>query len=201
MDTANKQFFIIIGRSGAGKGTQAELLKKYLEDKGHEKVVHTTTGGGFRELIERDNYAARLSKELTNNGVLNPEFLAIWNWSNIFINTLTGNETVILDGAPRRLVEVTALHSALSFFQYHHPIVIYLDAPESESLTRLKERGRVDDQNEEGTKLRMKWFDEDVLPVVDYYSRDPHYRFIHVNGLKSPEEVHQELVEKLSQLG
>lgn len=201
MDTHAKQFFIIIGRSGCGKGTQADLLKKYLEGAGQEKVVHITTGGGFREFIERDTHASRISKEITNNGKLNPEFLAIWNWSNIFINTLTGRETVILDGAPRKLIEVVALESAVKFFGYHKPIVIYIDVPESWALDRLKERGREDDRNEEDAKLKQKWFEEDVLPVVEHYAHDPKYSYIHVNGKQVPDEVHKEVLEKLVQLG
>ena len=196
----DKQFYIIIGRSGCGKGTQAELLEKYLKDNGREKVLHTTTGGGFREFIERDTYASKLSKEITNNGKLNPEFLAIWNWSNIFINKLTGGETVILDGAPRRLVEVTALESAIEFFGYHKPIVIYVDVPELWALERIKERNREDDRDPYDAELKMKWYEENVLPVIDFYSRDPKAKFIHVNGKQPPDEVHKELIEKLDLL-
>ncbi len=201
MDTHVKQFFIIIGRSGCGKGTQADLLRKYLEEKGTEKVLHITTGGGFREFIERDTYASHLSKEITNNGKLNPEFLAIWNWSNIFINTLTGSEAVILDGAPRKLIEVVALESAVTFFGYHKPTVIYIDVPESWALERIAERNREDDRNPVDAELKQRWFEENVLPVIEHYAHDPKYNYIHVNGKQLPDEVHKEIVEKLSVLG
>jgi adenylate kinase family enzyme len=200
MDIQHKQFFIIIGRSGCGKGTQAALLETYLKEQGAEKVVHTTTGGGFREFIERETYASRLSKEITNSGRLNPEFLAIWNWSNIFINTLQGNETVILDGAPRKLIEVTALESAIIFFEYSKPTVIYIDVPESWALERLKERGREDDRDPIDAQLKQKWFEENVMPVIEHYAHDPKYQYIHVNGKQSPDGVHKEVLEKLSQL-
>ena len=75
----DKQFFIFIGRSGAGKGVQAKLLQEYLLRKGHSRVVHTTTGGGFRDFISQDNYVARLAKDYNEKGVLQPEFLAVWN--------------------------------------------------------------------------------------------------------------------------
>lgn len=194
----NKQFFIIIGRSGSGKGTQADLLKEYLEKKGAEKVIHVTTGGGFREFIEGDSYASTLAKEITNKGGLGPEFLAVWNWANIFIKNLSGNETVILDGAPRREVEVSALHSAVSFFEYSKPTVIYIDVSETWAIDKLISRGREDDNESEEQKRKMEWFFNDVLPCVEIYKNDPRYNFIHVNGEQMVEEVHKQITEKLS---
>jgi adenylate kinase family enzyme len=200
MDIQNpkqKQFIIILGRSGAGKGTQALLLKKVLEEKGYEKVEHITTGGGFRAFNEGGSYAARCAKEINDRGGLQPEFLAIWNWSGIFINLLQGNETVILDGAPRKIDERVALSSAISFFGYTKPIVIHLDAPESWSLERLEERGREDDLKPESTARKMSWFDEQVLPVIEAYTHDPLVHFMHINGKQSIDEVHKEILAKL----
>jgi adenylate kinase family enzyme len=194
----NKAFYIIIGRSGCGKGTQAELLKEKLEKRGAEKVLHVTTGGGFREFIAGDSHAAKLSHELTNTGGLNPEFLAVWNWSNIFINNLSGNETVILDGAPRRMGEVEPLHSAIQFFGYGKPTVIHLNVSETWAMDKLASRGREDDSQKEEQEKKMQWFNEDVLPCLDAYSRDSRYSFIHVNGEQTIEEVHNEILEKLN---
>lgn len=199
MDTQTPEnlFFILIGRSGAGKGTQALLLKKTLEEKGYEKVEHVTTGAGFRAFNEGGSYAAQLSKALTERGGLQPEFLAIWNWSTIFINLLKGGETVILDGAPRKLEEKNSLLSAIQFFGYKKPIVIYLDTPESWALERLKERGREDDLSPESGKTKMNWFEEEVLPVVDAYIHDPSVEFLHINGKQSIEEVHGDILVKI----
>jgi adenylate kinase family enzyme len=197
MQDPQKQFYIIMGRSGCGKGTQADLLKKVLEECGIEKVMHVTTGGGFREFIEGSSHAAQVSKELTNSGGLNPEFLAIWNWSNIFINSLSGDETIILDGAPRRMVEVGALHSAIHFFGYDHATVIHVDVSETWAMDKLTSRGREDDKNREEQEKKMEWFAHDMLPCIDDYSRNPLYKFIHVNGEQTVEEVHSELMNKL----
>ncbi len=194
----DKQFFIFLGRSGGGKGTQAQLLKSVLESKGHEKVIHITTGGGFRQFITEDNYVARLAKEINETGGLQPEFLAVWNWSNIFITTLEGNETVILDGAPRKPFELDVLHSAISFLGYKHPTVIYLDVSESVSREHIKGRGRSDDKDEEDVANRMNWFETDVLPTFELYLKDPRYTVIHVNGNQAIDDVHQELIEKLA---
>ena len=191
-----KQFYIILGRSGSGKGTQAELLKNLLEKKG-SIVTHVTTGGGFRDFIEGNTYASHVSKEINKKGGLQPEFLAVWNWANIFIHTLTGVETVILDGAPRKPFEASILHSAITFFGYSHPVVIYLDVPESESRIHLQKRGREDDLLEEQVSGRMSWFETEVIPALNVYTNDPRYKVYHINGSQTIEEVHQEIVEKL----
>ena len=193
-----KKFYIIIGRSGCGKGTQSELLKDVLEKNGAEKVLHITTGGGFRKFAETGSYSSKLSKDVTNSGGLSPEFLAVWNWSNIFVENLTGGETIILDGAPRRLMEVEPLHSAIHFYGYAaHATVIYLDVSENFALSRLTERNREDDKLIENTKRKMVWFEEDILPIIDNYSHDPRYTFIHIKGEQLVEDVHKDILEKL----
>jgi adenylate kinase len=195
----DKQFFILIGRSGAGKGVQAKLLQEYLLRKGHGRVVHTTTGGGFRDFISQDNYVARLAKDYNEKGVLQPEFLAVWNWANIFINSLEVDDSVILDGAPRKSFEVKVLHSAITFFGFTKPVVVHLDVSESTARAHMAERNREDDE-EEGIAARLSWFETEVLPALDLYINDPRYHVIHINGNQSIEEVHQELVEKLEAL-
>ncbi|MEN9881220.1 MAG: hypothetical protein RLZZ308_403 [Candidatus Parcubacteria bacterium] len=192
----NKKFYILIGRSGGGKGTQAALLKKFLEENGDHTVVHITTGGGFRDFITSDNYIARLAKEVNETGGLQPEFLAVWNWSNIFITLFKGNETVILDGAPRKPFEVSILHSAITFLGYTHPTVIYLDVSESVSKEHIKSRGREDDLDDTDVSKRMEWFETDVLPTLEVYAHDPRYTVVHINGNQTIEEVHREILEK-----
>lgn len=195
-----KKFIILLGRSGSGKGTQALLLKTALENKGYEKVVHITTGGGFREFMESGSFIANLAKEVNYIGGLQPEFLAVWNWSNIFINTLKGNETVILDGAPRKPFEAGILHSVVEFTKYHNPLVIYLDVSENGSREHLAKRGREDDKNENNVTIRMNWFETDVLQTLDVYNNDPRYTVLHINGNQTIDEVHQEIMEKLNLL-
>lgn len=192
-----KKFFIIIGRSGSGKGTQAALLQGKLEDTGISDVHHLTTGGGFREFIKSNSYIAKLSREINDTGALQPEFLAVWAWADMFINKLHGGETIILDGAPRKPFEAGVLHSAISFMGYTDPIVIYLDTPESISRKHIAGRGRADDMVESDVSNRMDWFETDVLPTLGVYLNDPRYKVIHVNGNQTIDQVHKEIISKL----
>ena len=61
------QTYIFIGRSGCGKGTQAELLKKYLESKKKE-VFYLESGTRFREFIFASGHTANLSRALMEKG-------------------------------------------------------------------------------------------------------------------------------------
>ena len=192
-----KQFYILMGRSGCGKGTQAQLLEKFLKEKGTEKVLYVTTGGGFREFITRDTYVSSLSRKVNEEGGLQPEFLAVWNWSNIFINTLKGGETVILDGAPRKPFEVHILDSFVSFIKYEQPTVIYLNVSEGWARERLLGRGREDDKNVADIDNRLAWFETEVLPSLEVYKGNSRYNVVHINGEQPIDEVHAEIVSKL----
>ncbi len=191
-----KQFFIFIGRSGCGKGTQAELLKESLENGGLLDVLHITTGDTFREMMQRQEYVPTLSREIDGKGGLMPEFLAVWNWSKIFIDKLKENTSVILDGAPRRLHEANILTDAIDYLKYKNPIVVHIDVSENWSKERLSSRGRADD-TEKSIQNRMDWFATDVQPVIDYYSSSHHYKYIKINGEDSIENIHKSLMEKL----
>lgn len=192
-----KQFFIFIGRSGCGKGTQAQLLKESLESEGYNDVLHVTTGGTFREMMQRPEYIPTLSKEIDSRGGLMPEFLAVWNWSNIFVDKLKSNTSVILDGAPRRIHEANILSAAINYLQYKSPIVVHINVGETLAKDRLLARGRADD-TESAIQSRMDWFALDVQPVLDYYKASPDFKYIEVNGEDSIENIHTALMEKLN---
>lgn len=191
-----KNLIILLGRSGSGKGTQAEKLIGCFKNEKSLEFMHTTTGGNFREFLMEDNLSATLAKNIVNNGELMPEFLSIWNWSNIFINQIKDGTNIILDGAPRRLIELHALHSAVNYYHFN-PIVIYIDVTRDWATKRLVERGRDDDKNAEEINKKMDWFDSEVSKVIDWYSEDPAYYFIHVNGEKTVDEVAEEIKVKL----
>jgi adenylate kinase len=191
-----KQFFIFIGRSGCGKGTQAELLKESLASDGYDDVLHVTTGGTFREMMQRPEYIPTLSKEIDSRGGLMPEFLAVWNWSNIFVDKLKSDTSVILDGAPRRIHEANILSAAINYLQYKSPIVVHINVGETWAKDRLLARGRADD-TEKAIQSRMDWFALDVQPVLDYYKVSGDFKYIEVNGEDSIENIHTALMEKL----
>ncbi len=191
--------FIFIGRSGCGKGTQVELLKKYLEEKDSGcPVVQIETGGRFRSFIDGGSYAGNLSKEIMEKGGLQPEFLAVLMWSEEMIGKMKGNEHLLIDGAPRRLREAMVLDTALRFFKKERPIVVYLNVSNEWSKERLRGRGRKDDISEEEVKKRLTWFDAEVKPAIDWFRGEPTYKVVDINGEQTIEEVHKDIILAIS---
>src|SRR3989344_2519810 len=142
------QTYIFIGRSGCGKGTQAELLKKYLESK-KEEVFYLESGAKFREFISQSSFTAKLSRKIMAASDLQPAFLAIHVWSHILIEQMDQNKTLIIDGTPRKLVEAKILDEALKFYGRVKPKIVYVNVGDAWARKRLLLRGRVDDKKKE----------------------------------------------------
>lgn len=194
----NPQTFIFIGRSGCGKGTQAELLQQKLREKTPETpIFYLETGERFREYIRKETYSSNLSKEVMDQGGLQPEFLAVWNWSSLFIEKMQGNEHLVLDGTPRKLDEAEVLDSAMKFYNREKPFVIFLDVSKEFSIARFKDRGRADDKSLQAIEERMKWYEEHVVAAVRYYWHNDNYNLLNINGEQSIEAVHTEIISKM----
>ncbi len=188
------QTFIFIGRSGSGKGTQANLLTERLRPT---PVIYIEPGEHIRKFIQTDSLAARAAEEIMRQGERHPSFLPIWLWSDILLNKFTGNEVLIFDGAARALIEAEALDGALHFFKIKQPMVIFLDVSVETATQRLVDRGRVYDSEEENRK-RFVWFERDVKPVIDYYrANQDYYRLLTIDGHKTIEEIQQAIAASL----
>jgi adenylate kinase len=191
--------FIFIGRSGSGKGTQADLLKKYLEQNTSNPVTYIQTGQRFRDFTKTDTHTAELARKVIETGALMPEFLGVWNWSSIFVESVQGNEHLILDGMPRRLREAHMVDSAMEFYERNMPMVIYMDISRDTAAERLLGRGRDDDNHDDITR-RLDWFDTDVVPVLEWYERDRNYNFVRIDGEQTIEKIFEDIIAQHSKL-
>lgn len=191
------QNFIFIGRSGCGKGTQAKLLKEYLNKIDHQRnVFYLQTGAEFRKFIQGVNYTQRLSKKIIDEGMLQPEFLSIYMWSRLLAENFKEDEHLIVDGTPRKFHEAGVLDSIFDFYKREKLYLIFLNIGENWAMDRLKGRGRFDD-NHEDIEARLKWYETDVVPAIDFYRNNPKYIFLEINGEQTIEKVHQDILEKL----
>ncbi|MEK7535577.1 MAG: nucleoside monophosphate kinase [Patescibacteria group bacterium] len=189
--------YIIIGRSGSGKGTQAKLLIEEIKRRDQEHgVFYLESGDGFRQLLTDDNLTAELARQISDAGQLQPAFLAIHVWSHLFISNMKSNEHLVIDGTPRKLNEARILAGALRFYGRIKPTVIYVDVSRKWATERLLARHRSDDEikNVEG---RLNWFDTDVLPAIEYFRDEQDFRVIDINGEQEIEKVHNEIISKI----
>lgn len=74
----NKPYtFVIIGRSGSGKGTQLKMLADYLkrvDEKTH--IQSYVCGDAFRNFFKEDSTLSNQVIESVNQGFYQPDFLA-----------------------------------------------------------------------------------------------------------------------------
>ena len=193
----NQKSFILIGRSGCGKGTQAKLLSEYLKKNDPSReILYIQTGAEFREFIKGDSDTQKLSRAIYDVGGLQPDFLAVYMWTNVLVNKFTKNEHIIMDGMPRNFHEAGVLDSIFNFYGTEKAHVIHLDISESISIDRLMARGRIDDTREEIAE-RLSWYDTKVVPALDFFRKTEGYKVFDIDGNKSIEEIHQEIISKL----
>ncbi len=190
----NPRTFVFIGQSGSGKGTQAKLLIDYIKSKDNNRpVFYLESGVAFRKLVSEEKYTAKLAKHIYEAGGLQPEFLAIFVWSNLLIENLTGEEHLVLDGTPRKLREAHVLDSAFKFYRQERPTVVFLNVSRDWSVLRLTDRNRSDD-NPGDIESRLNWFESDVVPAINFFKNDQYYNFLDINGEQSVDKVHADIV-------
>jgi len=189
---AKSMAYIFIGRSGCGKGTQVELFKKLLEEKGEAKTLHIETGTFFREFIKGSTYTQTLSKKIVESGGLMPGALALDLWVNYLVKNFTGKENLLFDGAPRIVYEAELLDAVLKFYGIPNYKVIYINTSRKWCTDRLTARARKDD-TAEGIAKRMAWFEKDVVPCLDFFKSDKNCNVFDINGEQSIEAVHQDI--------
>lgn len=193
----NQKTFVFIGRSGCGKGTQAKLLSDYLKKIDNKEVLYIQTGSEIREFIKGDSETQKIANGIYATGGLFPEFITVYMWIRVLIDKYTKNEHIIFDGTPRKVHEAGVLNSIFEFYTMDKPYVIYINVSKDESINRLMKRGRVDD-NREDIEARLSWFETDVIPAIDYYRNNNSYNLIEIDGMKTVEEIHNEIVNKLA---
>ncbi len=184
---ADKLTFVMVGRSGCGKGTQARFLLERLRAQG---VYHMETGRFLRALLEGDNPTVAIARRIMTHGQLFPEWFAVFTWLRELIESGHGGEHLVFDGAPRRLTEAKLLDEVLRWHGRPLPVCIYVVVSAKEATRRLLARGRGDDQTE-AIKNRMRYFPRHVIPVIKYYRR--HGRLVMVNGEQDPAAVTAEM--------
>lgn len=189
---------IFIGRSGCGKGTQADLLKNFIYENDLEKrkILYVETGEQFRQFIRGKSFSSRISSKIYENDDLQPTFLGCWMWTGLLVDQLEENMHLIFDGAPRSLSEALVLNTAFKFYEREKPTVVYINVSSNWSHERLLARGRSDDRSLSKINKRLEWFDTDVLPVIEFFEKNPSYKFIEVNGEQTIEKVHADIVAK-----
>lgn len=194
----NPKAFIFIGRSGCGKGTQADLLMTHLCGMGDKscKTLHLETGAFLREFVKGNSYTQNLCRQGMDAGTLMPESVMVFLWQDYLVENFTGAENLIFDGCPRKLHEAQLLDSAFRFYNIQKPVVFSLNVSREWSEKRLEGRARKDD-SPEAIARRLEWFETEVTKTINFYKTSDYYNFIDIDGEQPIDDVQNEILAKL----
>jgi adenylate kinase family enzyme len=171
-------------------------MKAIKEKDSTTPVLYLETGKKFREFITGGSYSSKRSAEVYATGERQPDFLAIHFWADFLIDSFEGHEHIVADGTPRSLPEAQLLAQAFNFYN-RIPNIIHIDVSREWSVDRLTARGRMDDKKPEEIAKRLDWYETDVVPAVDFFRVHPKVKFYELNGERTVEEIHADLLTQI----
>jgi len=191
------QTFVFFGIVGSGKGTQVELLNKYLKENNiSDDVLFISPGNEYRKIIASDIYTSKVIKERLEKGLLQPDFLTIGMLTNILILNTKENTSIIADGFPRTIAQSESFEDMMRFFNRSNVKIIYIELSKEEAIKRMKLRGRSDD-TDEGITNRFNEYVNNVIPSMEYFNGKEGYTLYKINGDQSIENVQKDIISSL----
>jgi len=182
---------VLLGAPGAGKGTQAATL---VDDLG---IPHISTGDMLRAAVAAGTEVGKKAKAVMDSGQLVGDDIVI----AIAEERLAQDDArkgFILDGFPRTQGQAEALESLLqrigSGLDCCLALTVDIEAVVERLLKRAEIEGRADD-NAETIRERMRVYDENTAPLLDFYRSRGLLK--EVSGMGSIEEVGQRIREAL----
>jgi len=183
--------FLMTGRPGSGKGTQAKLLA----DKIGASMF--STGEKFRSMASGNTFIGRRLKGAMESGELLPHWLASYTFETILLG-LEPDDKIVFEGACRTAPEAALFEEIASWLPRGYKAV-YLRISEEEAWKRLllrsKESGRADD-DEQSVRTRFNEYKKKNEAVIEHFRSVG--RLVEINGEQTREEVHQDVLKALN---
>ena len=182
--------FVLFGKPGSGKGTQAEhLSEKY-------KLYHISTGDLFRKNISQNTNLGLLAQSYMDKGELVPDEVTIKMLENE-IKENTQSKGFLFDGFPRTIAQAESLDKFLKSIDMQINATIALDVDEEELISRIIDRGktsnRSDDQDIEKIQNRFNEYNIKTSTLSKYYKDQK--KFFEVDGSGTVDEITKRLFD------
>lgn len=186
---------VMFGGPGSGKGTQSErIIEKY-------GLHHISTGDVLRNHIKNETELGKIAKKFIDEGQLIPDDLMISILDDVIEKEAKDKPGVIFDGFPRTIPQAEALKKLLEKRGKNLDLVIGLEVPEDELVTRLINRGKLtgrSDDNEETIRKRLKVYHDQTSPLKEFYLNVNKYQKI--NGVGSLDDIFAEIVRAIDNI-
>jgi adenylate kinase len=205
---------VILGRQGAGKGTQCVRLSR------HYVVPHISTGDMLRAAVREGTELGRMAKEIMDAGGLVSDEIMIGIVQERLAKPDADTRGYILDGFPRTVAQAEALDAITAPKPIH--VVIDLDVPREIVLERISARrvcrdcgtnytgtgtepspwicdvcgGDVQqraDDTPDAVNRRLDLYETQTAPLIEYYNSRAALAVI--NGVGQPEHVFHRLTD------
>lgn len=207
---------IILGRQGAGKGTQCVRLSR------HFVVPHISTGDMLRAAVREETELGLMAKEVMDAGGLVGDDIMIGIVRERLAAADASSRGYILDGFPRTLAQALQLDKIAAEQGRPIDVVLDLNVPREIVLERISSRrvcrdcgtnytatdndpspwicdvcgGDVlqrDDDTEDSVNRRLDLYEEQTFPLVKHFSDQN--RLVVINGVGHPDAVFARMVK------
>jgi len=179
---------VLFGPPGAGKGTQADVLKEKYQ------LVHISTGDVFRYNIKNATELGILAKSYMDKGHLVPDEVTI-DMLNAEVEKNVDANGFIFDGFPRTAAQAEALANLMDEKESQINAMVALEVDDEILIGRLLERGkssgRADDASEEVIRERIAEYYRKTDVLKEFYQAQGKY--YGVDGVGNIEEITERL--------
>lgn len=209
---------VLLGPPGAGKGTQAKLLEEKFS------ACQISTGDILRKAVAERTPLGREASEYINRGALVPDGVIV-NLVEERLKEKDCEKGFILDGFPRTIPQATSLNAILNQRGIRLSAVLSVRVPHNVIIERLagrrtcrncgalshvvftppKKEGvcdrcggalyQRDDDREETIANRLKVYEDQTAPLVDYYRGQGLLR--EIDGVGDVDEIRGRIIQAL----